>query len=181
VGKGGWIEPLHSPPHFFVPNYKYIVTGATYQKRSFMSSDKEKEIFLRTLIDRSEFEEWKLEAWAVLSNHYYFIAQAPKSPTNLSSMIRAIHSISGKYFNHLDSLKGRRVWYNYWDTCITHGGLYLARLHYVHVNPVKHGLVDCPEDYSFCSYDWFMRNSEKSFRDSVLQQPMELINIRDDF
>jgi putative transposase len=158
-----------------------MVTGATYKKNPFLSSSEKKEHFLCVLFERLEIIEWRLDAWAILPNIYHFIAQSSDFTENLSSTMRAIHSINGKYINALDKTPGRRVWYNYWDTCITHEGSYLARLHYVHVNPVKHGIVDCPEDYGFCSYDWFMRNSDSSHRNKVFHQPMELINVKDDF
>src|SRR6185295_13265442 len=41
----------------------------------------------------------------------------------------------------IDNATGRQVWYNFWDTKLTFENSYLARLNYVHQNPVKHGLV----------------------------------------
>jgi hypothetical protein len=70
---------------------------------------------------------------------------------------------------------------NYWDTCITHESSYLARLHYVHTNAVRHGLAMNPEDYPFCSYRWFLAKAEPQFRERVLASPLDKLNIRDDF
>ena len=76
---------------------------------------------------------------------------------------------------------GRRVWSNYWDTCITNEGSYLARLKYVHMNAVKHGLVDRPEDHEFCSYGWFMQMANDKFKEAMFTQPDEKVAINDRF
>ena len=49
-------------------------------------------------------------------------------------------------------MQGRKVWWNYWDTCIRAEHDYCSRLRYVFWNPVKHGLVDSPEEYNFSNY-----------------------------
>lgn len=34
---------------------------------------------------------------------------------------------------------------------------YLNHLHYIHYNPVKHGLVNRPEDYPYTSYNEYFK------------------------
>jgi putative transposase len=174
-------EYLHTPSHLFRPHAIYLVTGATYRKRPLLNTDDKLARFQRILFERSSIAGWTLEAWAILPNHYHFIARSPLDPKSLSSMIRAVHSISGKHINSLDNIPGRRVWYNYWDTCITSEGSYLARLHYVHTNPVKHNIVEEAKDYPFCSYQWFMVQAEADFYDRVFSQPIDTVNVRYDF
>ena len=174
-------ENRHTPSHLLRPQAIYLITGATYKKRSLLNTHDKLAHFQGILFERLLKAGWTLGAWAILSNHYHFIAQAPANPANLSSMIRAIHSISGKYINSLDNTPGRRVWYNYWDTCITSEVSYLARLHYVHMNAVKHGIVDNSEDYPFCSYRWFITQANPNFSKRVFSQPFETVNVKDDF
>jgi putative transposase len=142
----------HNPPHYFRANSMYMVTGSILYKDLLMAQDHRKEFFLRTLFDRAELLGWSLEAWAVLGNHYHFIAQAPEDAGTLEKLIRQIHSITAIAINKWDNAPGRKVWYNYWDSCITYEKSYLAGLHYVHTNPVKHRLVNRAEDYPICSY-----------------------------
>ena len=171
----------HNPPHLFRPRAIYMVTGAILWKRHLLDRDEKKQHFCETLFERATLLGWEIEAWAVLSNHYHFVAQAPEEATTLKSLIQAVHSISSKYVNRLDGTPGRRVWYNYWDTCITHETSYLARLHYVHLNAMKHGVVDRAEDYPFCSYRWFIENAERDFCHRVLAQPCDFLHVKDDF
>jgi putative transposase len=63
----------------------------------------------------------------------------------------------------LDSIAGRKVWHNFWDTTLTDPASYLARLHYVHANPVHHGIVKVAREYPFCSAHWFETHGESAF------------------
>ncbi len=64
----------HNPPHYFVPSAMYIVTGAILYKQHLLSDNKRKEFVIQTLFERAKLLGWDLEAWAILSNHYHFIA-----------------------------------------------------------------------------------------------------------
>ncbi|MBL8079537.1 MAG: transposase [Anaerolineales bacterium] len=159
---------LHTPPHWFVSNAIYIVTGSVIDKKPLLDSDAKLGHFCETLIERSKILNWSLEAWAVMSNHYHFIARSPEDALSLKSLIQGVHSISAKFVNAKDAQPGRKVWHNYWDTCIRTEKSYYARMNYVMMNPVKHGLVEKPEEYPFSSYRYFIENTQRDFRQTVL-------------
>ncbi len=171
----------HNPPHYFVPNAMYMVTGAVLHNQRLLTDNKRKSLVCEILFERASHWGWALEAWAVLENHYHFIGQAPEKALTLEKLIRQFHSKSAIELNRLDKTLGRKVWHNYWDTCITHETSYYARLHYVHLNSVKHGLVENTEDYPFCSYRWFLEKSDESFLDIVMSQPIDRVDVFDDF
>lgn len=172
---------LFNPPHYFVPNAMYMVTGAILHNQHFLNEDKKRQFLLETLFDRSKLLGWEIQAWAILNNHYHFIGKAPENASTLSKLTRQIHSITAVQFNQWDKTFGRQVWFNYWDTCLTYEKAYLARLHYVHMNQVKHGLVENAMDYPYCSYRWFIEQGHDSLRKQVLDQPINRINVTDDF
>lgn len=172
---------LHNPPHYFVPNAMYIVTGAILHNQHLLHDDSRKFLVFEILLERASHWKWELEAWAILENHYHFIARAPEDPLTLETLIRQIHSKSAVELNKLDKTSERKVWHNYWDTCITFETSYYARLHYVHLNPVKHGLVENAEDYPFCSYRWFLDKANDDFQNVVMNQPINRVDVFDDF
>ncbi len=159
---------LHTPPHWFVSNAIYIVTGSTLDKKLLLNSEEKCRQFCETLISRAGLLKWSLDAWAVMPNHYHFVARSPENAVTLKSLIQGVHSISAKFVNQMDATPGRRVWHNYWDTCIRSETSYYARLQYVMMNPVKHGLVQNPEDYQFSSYKYFLESSESELQGKVL-------------
>jgi putative transposase len=140
--------------------------------------------FVKTLSERAEALDWRLEAWAVLPNHYHFIARAPEAPSTLTALVRSVHSITAKDFNLRDGTPGRHVWHNHWDTCLRNEAAYWAGLQYVHLNAVRHGIVSEAEEYEFCSYSWFRDMAEPGFVERVLSQQLEgyrLKEVREDF
>jgi putative transposase len=172
---------LHAPPHYFVPNAMYMVTGAILAKRHLLTEDRRKEFFLKTVFEKANHFGWTMEAWAVLHNHYHFVSQAPEDSKTLPKLIRQVHSITAIQLNRWDSTPGRQVWHNYWDSCITYENSYRARLHYVHTNPVKHGLANNAIGYPFCSYKWFVEHAEDNLKAQVLNQPIDNVGVFDSF
>jgi len=102
----------HNPPHYFVPNAMYIVTGAILHNKHLLTETRRKEFVLRTILERARLLKWKLQAWAVLNNHYHFIGQAPENAMTLEKLIRQIHSITAIEINRRDKAPGRQVWFN---------------------------------------------------------------------
>jgi putative transposase len=78
-------------------------------------------------------------------------------------------------------MRDREVWQNYWDTCLTHEKSYLARMHYVMLNPVKHGFVADPAEYPFSSYCWFINHADQELKHKVLSSSVDRLNIPDGF
>ncbi|MFH1740845.1 MAG: transposase, partial [bacterium] len=157
----------HAPSHLFAPNSAYIVTAGTYRKALLFNSASKLDFLQNTLFREANLFHWNLQAWALMPNHYHFIAHAPEDVETLRDLIRALHSKTARWLNQQDQTPGRRVWFQYWDTCLTYEKSYLARLNYVHNNPVKHGLVDNAENYRWCSMRWFMANADAGFYKTV--------------
>jgi len=158
----------HAPPHWFVSNATYMVTGSVLYGKPLLDSDEKLANFCETLFERAELLNWSVEAWFVMSTHYHFIGRSPEDAFSLKALIQGVHSINAKFVNRMDGTPGRKVWYNYWDSCIQTERAYHARMRYIMMNPVKHGLVENPEDYGFSSYPYFFENSEPEFRKAIL-------------
>src|SRR5215203_5681525 len=157
----------NSPPHWFVSNAIYMVTGSTLYRKPLLDSDEKLANFCETLFERANILNWSLDAWFVTSTHYHFIGRSPENALSLKTLIQGIHSISAKFLNQIDGTPGRKVWYNYWDSCIQSETSYFARMNYVIMNPVKHGLVQIPEEYPFSNYKYF-ENLEPDFQKIIL-------------
>ena len=171
----------HAPSHLFVPESVYMVTAGTYRKKKFFNREIRLQKVVACLFQQAKRHSWTLHAWAILPNHNHIIGTEPSDPFTLVSLIRGLHSITAKYVNHLDRTSGRRVWHNYWDTCLTNEAMVLTRMKYVHMNLVKHGLVSDPGDYPYCSYKWFVVSTTPWLRKKVLRQKLDNIRVHDSF
>jgi len=171
----------HNPPHWFVSNAIYMVTGSTLYKKPFLDKEEKRANFLEILFERTKVLGWALHAWAVMTDHYHFIAQSPENAYSLKMLTEGVHSINAKFVNQVDNTPRRRIWYNYWDTCLQTEASYYSRMNYVILNPVKHGLVENPEDYPFSSYRYFVESTEPDFQQMILSQPIDDLQIEDEF
>ena len=158
-----------------------MVTCGTYGKSHLLNTAGKLDMFRHLFFDGLAEAGWELHAWAILSNHYHFIASSPSDPATLRRMISKRHTRSARELNAQDQQPGRKVWFQYFDSHITFTNSYLARLKYVHNNPVHHGLVACAQNYPWCSAGWFARNARPAFRATVEGFKIDALTVRDAF
>jgi len=170
----------HAPIHRLGQSGAYIVTAGTYRKDYFFGESERLDYLTKALLVLAREYGWRLQAWAVFSNHYHFVAEAERA-SSLVRFLRYLHSISAKYVNRLDGAPGRQVWHQYWDTHLTYHESFLARLNYVHTNPVRHGLVLNAELYRWCSAAWFAQAAPPSFHAAVMGFRSDKIAVPDDY
>jgi len=181
VGEIPW---PHAPTHRLAVPGTYLVTGATYLKAHHFRGAERLRVLHRGLLKMAQEFGWHLEAWAVFSNHYHFVGHSPvgaASAESLSEMLGRLHSKSAAWVNRLDNSHGRQVWHNFWDTRLSFQRSYLARLNYVHQNPVKHGLVPVANQYPWCSARWFERTASAAKVKSIYRFKIEGVQVADDF
>lgn len=94
-------------------------------KEHLLNSPEKFTLFQHALFDHAKEFGWNLEAWAILSNHYHFVAQSPENADNLPRMLQSLHSKTAIDLNAIDNTEGRKVWYQYRDTCLSDQKSYL--------------------------------------------------------
>jgi putative transposase len=171
----------HSPAHWLFEPGIYMVTSGTYQKLPHLNSPARLEFFTGALFQYAEDFHWSLRAWAVLANHYHFLAVSPPNPASLRKFLGKLHMKTAQELNRQDSAPGRKVWFQFWDSHITFEKSYFARLHYVHGNPAKHRVVDLAENYKWCSASWFMRNASPAFVQTVKSFKTDELDVPDEY
>ena len=166
----------HTPAHLFLANAIYMITGATYKKLSIMKTEARKSEWSSSFIIASEVYGWDVVAWVVLDNHYHVIVKAPEhSAGNLPKYVGSFHKFTARRWNDEDNAIGRKVWWNYWDTCVRSEQDFINRLKYVYWNPIKHGIADRPDEYMHSNYSAFLKanffNENFRFADEVNDVP----------
>ena len=183
----GGAEPPHSrvwphaPIHKLSEHGTYMVTTGTLHKQHLFRGDERLDLLEGRLLDLAEKYGWQLEAWAVFSNHYHFVAHAEPTACKLTDMLSHLHSATATEVNLLDREPGRQVWHNFWDTELTIETSYLARLHYVHTNAVKHGLAKVANQYRWCSAAWFERTATPAQVKTVYSFGLSHVRVLDEF
>ncbi len=171
----------HEPAHKFDLKGTYCITAATLHKKHLFDTPTKLSLLQSVIFEQSAKFLWELKSWAVFTNHYHLIISNSSCPQNLPLLIRGIHGNSAVMLNKIDNTTGRKVWHQYWDTCLTYSNSYYARINYVMNNPVKHKLVSDARQYQWCSASWFFETAEKQYRDTVLSFKTDFVTIEDDF
>ncbi|WAC18772.1 hypothetical protein OVA24_16200 [Luteolibacter sp. SL250] len=171
----------HAPPHRLVEGGAYFVTAGTYLKVHHFRGAERLEILHRGLLTVARDFGWNLEAWAVFSNHYHFIGNAPADAASLSDMLSVLHTKTAGWVNRLDGTPERQVWFNFRETKLTYQAGYFARLNYVHQNPVRHGLVPVANQYPWCSAAWFEKEASAAMVKSIYRFKTDQVKVADDF
>jgi putative transposase len=174
----------HAPTHQLATRGTYFVTASTYEKEHHFRGARRLGVLNRGLLTVTAQFGWQLEAWAVFSNHYHFVAHSPATASDassLSAVLGFLHVKTAEWINKLDEVAGRKVWFNFWETRLTHQRSYLARLNYVHQNAVKHGLVPVACQYPWCSAAWFERTASPAMVKAIYRFKVDRVSVLDDF
>jgi putative transposase len=172
---------LHAPPHDFTHRGAYMITGATYRNEHYLRARSRLDRFLDRLLIGLRDAGAELHAWSVFSNHYHVVLGATSDPERIRDALTNLHHESTEEINGLDGAPNRKVWFQFWDTALTFQKSYLARLKYVHFNPVHHGLVKDPSNYPWCSAAWFEREARPSFVKTVYSLKIDRISVKDPY
>lgn len=102
-----------------------------------------------------------ISAWVVLPDHLHCIWDLPAGDRDYPTRWRLIKSrfsrglpIGARRESH--ARRGERgIWQRrYWEHHLRDEADFTAHLNYCWVNPVRHGLVDRPEDWPYSSIHW---------------------------
>lgn len=173
----------HNPPHLFIPDAKYFITGATYQRKHFLINDESKIALINSIIKGFTDKNWVVEDWVILNNHYHLMVNSSKDTSQLNKIIKDILRFNSLWIKkNFSKFKNEEVlWYNYWDTCITYESSYYSRLNYIWYNPVKHNYVRNPEDWTHGSF--YFRIKEEGEKVNFIHEkyPCDKLKLYDNY
>ncbi len=149
-------HPNHRPPHLLIDNTWYFITAHVVSKWDILQHPGHKETWIKTLQDLSELHNLRIMAWVVLNNHYHLLILFNNAKI-LPGFINQLHGRTSYQFNKIEICRGRKVWYSYWDSLIRGEKDFWTRFNYIHYNPVKHQLVQKPEDWQYSSYKIYLK------------------------
>ena len=128
----------------------YHVTSRGNEKKDIFSSPEDYEQFKTYLYEAREKFGYKLHAYVLMSNHFHLLIETPEANLN-----RLMHYINGSYTGYYNR-KQKRVGHLFqgrYKAILVDRDSYLKELsRYMHLNPVRAGMVGKPEEYQYSSY-----------------------------
>lgn len=138
----GFMKSLRRYP---VSDRPVFITGVTHLRRPILLDHPH--LFLDCWLHERPL------AWVVLPDHFHVIID----PTR-EKLSQGVHLFKVTYSRRYRAISGPgRVWQNrFWDHILRDETDLQRHLDYIHYNPVKHGLVSSPLDYSHLSFSKFI-------------------------
>jgi putative transposase len=127
----------------------YFVSTSADQKRFLFQSEAIANLFVETLYSYRKQKKFPLHEFVLMPNHLHLML----TPTAIT-LERAMQFIKGGYSHRVNVELGKKfgVWQRgFTDRRVRNRAEYDGFREYIHLNPVKAGLVSRPEDFRYSS------------------------------
>jgi putative transposase len=147
------VEQVARPLRIEYPGAFYHVTSRGNEKKDIFKSRRDREKFLSYLESATERYGAVIHAYCLMSNHYHLILETPLG--NLAQIMKHINSSYTTYYNVKRKRAGHLLQGRY-KAIVVEADVYATELsRYLHLNPVRAGMVKMPEDYPWMSYRYY--------------------------
>jgi putative transposase len=160
-----------------MPNYRrwrqdggiVFLTMVTYDRQPIFAHAQARRLLRQAMAQTRRERPWTTEAIVLLPDHLHMLWRLPSGDSNYSTRLalikkqftRAWLAIGGREHHTTVSQRGLRrrgVWQvRFWEHQIRDARDYAMHLDYIHLNPVKHGLVPRPGDWPYSSFHRYVR------------------------
>jgi REP element-mobilizing transposase RayT len=128
--------------------YHVLSRGNSHEK--IYASKRDYERFLQYVEKASERFAFIIHAYCLMSNHYHLLVETPEP--NLSMTMQWLNVSYATYFNRKRDRNGH-LFQGRFKAILIDADAYLKHLsRYIHLNPVRAGLVNTPGQYCWSSY-----------------------------
>jgi len=138
-------------PRFFVPDMPQHVIQRGNDRRAIFGTLTDRAFFKDCLAFAAGRHGVAIHAYVFMTNHVHLLV----TPEAATSLPRTMQSVGRVYVQHFNSMRGRSgtLWEGRYKAAIVDSDRYLlACMRYIELNPVRAGLVENPEHYSWSSH-----------------------------
>jgi len=139
------------------PGAFYHVTSRGNEHKDVFKSHKDLEKFLSYVESAVVRYGAIVHTWCLMSNHYHLLLETPSG--NLSQIMRHINGAYTTYFNVKRKRAGHLFQGRYKAILVEADAYALELSRYMHLNPVRAGMVATPEQYQWSSYRSYIGQS----------------------
>jgi len=132
------------------PGAFYHVTSRGNERKEIYKSRRDREQFLSYLQSAVERYRAVIHTYCMMTNHYHLLVETPYG--NLSEIMRHINGAYTTYFNVKRKRSGHLFQGRYKAIIVEADEYALELSRYIHLNPVRAGMVKNPQDHEWSSY-----------------------------
>ncbi len=136
------------------PGAFYHITSRGNERKNIFKSARDREKFLSYLASSTERYGAEIHVYCLMTNHYHLLLETPLG--NLSQIMRHINGAYTAYFNTRRQRDGH-LFQGRYKAIVVDADEYAGELsRYIHLNPVRAGMVERPEEYRWSSYQYYI-------------------------
>jgi putative transposase len=139
-------------PRIEYPGAFYHILARGNRREDIFHSDEDHELFLETMKEACEKTGWKIHAWVLMNNHFHWLLETPEA--NLSDGMKWFMNTYTRRFNSRHKLWGHLFGGRYKSILVDKGVYYDTLVDYIHLNPVRAGLVKIQNPQQLLKYPW---------------------------
>lgn len=132
----------------------HIVSHGDMDRRIFRCSQDYKK-FLIILKEAKKKFGFYLYSYNLIPNHFHLLIETKE--TSISKIMHHLNTCYAIYFNHRYHRHGHLFQDRFYSSIITTEFYWWAVSAYIDLNAVRAGLVKCPENYKWSSYQFYAR------------------------
>lgn len=149
----------------FVPGGTFFFTLVTYRRARFLCDDLAREILHKSIIACRRRHPFDIDAMVLLPDHLHALWTLPEGDGDFSTRFGLLKKTfteqwlaaggwEGTISPSRKSNRRRGVWQRrFWEHTIRDRDDLNLHLHYIHYNPVKHGLASCPHAWPYSTFE----------------------------
>lgn len=154
----------------------HIMSRGNYRQNIFHEKE-DYQTFLQLLQDTSRRYAFELHGYCCMTNHFHLLIAT--EIVEIWMIMKRLNHLYAAYHNQKYKLSGHLFQGRYKSCLVQSDAYFLQTSRYIHLNPVKAGIVEHPENYPWSSYGRMIGqdglalvNTEKTL--SYFEEPREL-------
>lgn len=136
----------------------YFVTTVTQDRKPIFADSDNITLLRQVMRNVQQHHPFVMKAYVFLPEHFHFMAELGKS-ADISKLMQSIKRNFTRAYKAQHNIQGSiKIWQrSFHDHVIRDDKDFINHVNYIHYNPVKHGLVTCPEMYEHSSFQTFLQ------------------------
>ncbi|PIV82713.1 MAG: hypothetical protein COW52_12170, partial [Nitrospirae bacterium CG17_big_fil_post_rev_8_21_14_2_50_50_9] len=139
----------------------YHVIARGNQRQQVFRGEEDYQQYLNRLISYQRRCLCSLYAYVLMPNHIHLLIEQGK--TSLSKMMQGLQQSYTMYFNRKYSTTGHLFQGRYKSIICDKDSYFLELIRYIHLNPVRAGMVNLPGEYTWSSHRAYLSNKSLSW------------------
>jgi REP-associated tyrosine transposase len=143
-------------PRLFAPGVLYHVIVRGNQRQKTFTSDSDYQAYLERLAKYRRQFGYTIYAYCLMSNHVHLLVQSSATP--LAKFMQGLQQSFTQYFNRRHKKSGHLFEGRYKAIVCQEDPYLLELIRYIHLNPVRAGIVNAAEKYEYSGHHAYVRS-----------------------